>query len=101
MTYEKKKRNTAGEPLEALSPERPVKGAVLDGFGDVLGLQRTAALEIGHGARHFQDAVVGAGAEALLGHGTFQKPFAVGRKFAILADLAGRHLGVAINLLRG
>jgi hypothetical protein len=35
------------------------------------GLDRVGAFEVGDGAGHFQDAVVGAGSEALLGHGAF------------------------------
>src|ERR1700722_10726041 len=59
-------------------PVRTVEAAVLDGFGDVFGLDRVGAFEVGDGAGDFQDAVVGAGAEALLGHGAFEQAFAIG-----------------------
>jgi hypothetical protein len=37
----------------------------------MFGLDRVGAFEVADGAGHFQDAVVGAGSEALLGHGAF------------------------------
>src|SRR5437867_800818 len=40
-------------------PVGAVEGAVLDGFGDVAGLDLFAPLEIGHRARYLENAVVG------------------------------------------
>ncbi len=57
--------------------------------------------EIGDGARDFEDAVVGAGGEALLLHGALKQAFGVGAKFAVGADLAGGHLGVGEDLFAG
>jgi hypothetical protein len=59
---------------------------------------RFGGFEVGDGAGDFQDAVVGAGAEALLGHGAFEQAFAIGGERAGDADVAGGHLGVAVQL---
>ena len=83
------------------SPVGAVQAAVLDGFRDVLGLEIRRIFQIGDGAGDFQDAVVGAGAQALLGHGAFEQAFAVGGEFAEGADVAGRHLRVAVELFAG
>jgi hypothetical protein len=37
----------------------------------MFGLDWVGAFEVADGGRHFQDAVVGAGSNALLGHGAF------------------------------
>ena len=65
--------------LYSLDPERAVKGPILDRFAHVLrrdvdlatGRVRPTGglvIEIGDGARDFQDAVVGAGAEIQFAH---------------------------------
>jgi hypothetical protein len=41
-----------------------VNGAVLDGFGDVLGLEVGGVVEVGDGAGDFEDAIGGAGGES-------------------------------------
>ena len=46
-----------------LNPKRPVEGAILDRFADVLGCDIGLAVEIGDRARDFQDPIVSAGAE--------------------------------------
>ena len=48
--------------IPALRPIRPIEAAVLDGFGDVLGLEVCDVFQIGNRAGNFEDAVVGAGA---------------------------------------
>ena len=53
-------------------------------FGAMAGLPST----VDTGARDIQDAVVCAGAEALLGDGPFQQAFAMSGRFAVLPDLA-------------
>ena len=45
---------------ECSLPVGAVEGAVLDGFGDVAGLDFLLAFKVGHGAGDAQDAVVGA-----------------------------------------
>ena len=72
-----------------LGPVGAVEGAVLDGFGYVFGLDGWRLFDIGDGAGDLEDAVVGAGAESLLSHGALEQAFAVGRKIAEGADVAG------------
>src|SRR5207249_12303807 len=81
-----------------LRPVAAVEGPVLDGFGDVRGADGLGALDVGNGARDFQNAVVGAGAQTQAGHGVFEQAFALGRNIAIFADLSRAHLRVAVNL---
>src|SRR5439155_15844764 len=91
-------RPWADSSPEMLRPVATVEGPVLDGFGDVRGADGLGTLEVGDGARDFQNTVVGAGAQTQAGHGVFEQAFAVGRNIAILADLSRAHLGVAVNL---
>jgi hypothetical protein len=58
-----------------LTPEAAVKGAVLDGFGNVAYGNLWLCVEICDGARDFQYPVVGARAQTLLLHGAFKQPF--------------------------
>ena len=62
-----------------LRPIRAIQTAVLDGFGDVFGLEVHGVFQVGDGAGYFQDAVVGTRAETLLGHGAFEQALAVCR----------------------
>ena len=64
----------------------------------MFGLDRWGGFQVGDGAGHLQDSVVGAGGHAVLGHGAFQQAFAVGGKLAEGSNMAGSHLGVAVNL---
>lgn len=53
-----------GGPLcEQLRPVGPIQCPVLDRLRDVLGLKLGNAVEVRNGARDFQDAVVGSGAQ--------------------------------------
>ena len=63
----------------------------------MFGLEVGGILQIGDGARHLQDAIVGTRAKALLGHSPFEEPFAIRGQFAECADVARRHLGVAVE----
>lgn len=74
---------------EVLRPVGAVERAVLNSFGDVFGLNEGSVFDIGDRAGDFQDAVVRAGAQPLLGHGPFQQSFAVTGKLAEGADVAG------------
>jgi hypothetical protein len=60
----------------------------------MFGLDRVGAFEVGAGAGHFQDAVVGAGAEAPAGSWRVLAAFAIDRGRAGGTDVAGGHLGV-------
>src|SRR6266852_2074292 len=46
-----------------LRPQLPVQGAVLDGFGNMIGGELFGASQVGDGAGDFQDPVVSAGAQ--------------------------------------
>jgi len=97
----KPRRGERAVTRSLLRPVCPVQAAILDRFRNVLGLQVGSVFEICHRAGYFQDAVVGTGAQALLGHGAFQQAFAVGGEFAVRADVAGRHLGIAVKFFAG
>ena len=58
-------------PNLALRPERPIQRSVLDGFRNVLWFDWADSIEVSDGSGNFQDAIVGAGRETLLGHGAF------------------------------
>ena len=51
------------------SPQLSVQCAETDSFSDVIGGDAVGAFEVGDGAGDFQDAIVGAGAEVVFGHG--------------------------------
>ena len=82
----------------ALRPKRAIEGAVLDSLGNVLGFEVLLAFEVSDGAGYFKDAVVGAGAEPLLGHGALKQVLAVGGEMAEGVHVARRHLRVAVDL---
>jgi hypothetical protein len=63
------------------------------------GLDIGGMIEIGQRAGDFQNAIVGSGTQAHFSHGMFQVPPGVVSNLAMAADLPGRHLGVAINVL--
>lgn len=52
-----------------LCPERAIQRAVLDGLGDVLGLDRFSSFQVCNRSCDFEDAIMGAGGQSLLGHG--------------------------------
>jgi hypothetical protein len=54
-------------------------------------------LEVSDSFSHFQDAVMGAGGKPKAADGAFQKLLAIRRQRAILANLAGGHLGAGVN----
>ncbi len=60
-------------------------------------MRDSVAFQIGDGARHFQNAVVGARGEALLLHGALQQALGVGAEFAVGANLPGVHLRVGVD----
>jgi hypothetical protein len=51
------------------SPQLAIQCAKADGFGDMICRDAIGAFEIGDGAGDFEDAIVGAGAEVVFGHG--------------------------------
>lgn len=56
-----------------------------------------AAFQVGDGAGHLEDAVVGAGRETEAVGYHLQHPVAVGVQFAEFLDEARRHLGIAMD----
>ena len=75
----------------------------MDSFGEVFGGDGGGVIEVGHGPRDLEDAVVGAGGEAHAADGHFEGAFAGIVKRADFADIARRHAGVveAARLLYG
>jgi hypothetical protein len=59
----------------------------LNRFGNVFALHPWIAFQIGNRSGYLQDSIMGAGAQALLLHGSFQQAFAIGIQFAISSDL--------------
>ncbi len=55
-------------PVRHSRPQLAVEGAILNGFGDVFRCEPLRPRQIGNGAGHFQNAIVGAGAELQLVH---------------------------------
>lgn len=78
-----------------------VEGAVLDCFGEVRDLDGLCGLEVGDGARDFEDAVMGAGTHSLLEHGALEKALGIRAEFAVGADLARGHLRVGVDFFSG
>jgi len=77
-------------------PPAAVERAVLDGFGDVLGLDGCSAAQIGDSTGDLQDAVVGAGAEAEALDGELHETLASSIQRAVTTYLPGVHLGIAV-----
>ncbi len=75
--------------------------AVLNGFGEVLGGDGVGLVQIGDGARHFENTVVSSGGEAELAHGQLERALAGVVKAAELPQqLRGKlRVGVAALLL--
>ena len=69
----------------------------MDGLGQVGNREAFGAFKVCDGAGDFEDAIVGAGGEALLLHGTLKEAFSVGAQLAIGADLARGHLRIGVN----
>ena len=79
---------------------RAIQSAVLDGFGDMRSGDRIRAGEIGDGARHFEDAVIGARRQAKAHDGLFQQGFALRVRRTVALDFAGGEPGVGFVLPR-
>lgn len=81
----------------ALCPVAAVQIAITNGFGYVLRLDVFGSGEVGDGACHFQDAVIGAGGERELLHGGAQESDGLFVWFGKLMNHALRHLRVAVD----
>ena len=78
-------------------PVGAVEVAVADGFGQVGRPDVGAAVEVGNGAGHAEDAVVGAGREVEALHGRVQALLAGVVHDGMFADEGARHLCVAVD----
>ena len=87
--------------LKPLRPVGAVEGAVLDGFARVFGREGRGALEVGDGARNFQDAIVSAGGKAEALGGGLRDFFAFGGDGAMFADELRRHLRIGVDVFFG
>ena len=95
-------RSTSGQnSLWKSSPVTAIQSAVLDGLGQVGYGELLDAFEIGDGASDFEDAVVRAGGETLLLHGSLEETFGVGAKLAMGSDLTGVHLRIGVDFFAG
>ena len=72
----------------------PVEGTVLDGFGDVLGREGFRTVEIGNGARDFQDTVMRPRAESHFVDGQRHDLPGCVVQLTILPELLGTHPGI-------
>lgn len=84
-------------PTGRSRPHLPVQRAVTDGFQHVVGADFVVPAEIGQSTRHFENAVVGSGAEIHLAHGVFEAASGLGIEFAVLFDESRRHAAVVVN----
>ena len=77
----------------------PVQTPVLNRLGEVLLADMLTAFEVGDGPGDLEDAGEGAGRKAEPVGDQFQHPVAGGVQFAVFPEVAGVHLGVAVDLL--
>ena len=80
-----------------LLPHPPIETAILNRFRQMLLADMLGAFEIGDGAGDLEDARVAAGGEAEALGDEFEEAVAGFVRFAMLADEARRHLGVAVD----
>ena len=75
----------------------PIQAPILNRLGDMLFMNGGAAVKISNGAGYFEDAGIGSGRETEAVGDEFQHAVAGGIEFAVLFDVAGCHLGVAVD----
>ena len=68
----------------------------MEGFGEVVGLDGVAAVEVGDGAGELEDPMKGAGAELQLRHRRLDERLAGLVQLAVLAHLGWPHVGVGL-----
>ena len=99
MVTDARSTTLARDGREESGPVAAVEGSILDGLGKVGHGQALRSVEVGDSPRHLEDAVVGAGGESLLLHGTLEQPLGVGAELAVGADLTRGHLRIRVDLL--
>src|SRR3990167_1795567 len=77
--------------------QSPVQAPVLDGLGDMGGLDLLGSFEVGDGAADFEDAAVGAGAQAQFIDRHFEQLFSPFFDRAEALDIFCSHLGVSME----
>src|SRR5581483_8357611 len=82
-------------------PVTSVEGPILNSFAQMARCDICRVIEIGNGARDFQDAVVCAGRKAEPRDRCLQQLLAICGNRAVLADQFGRHLCVGIDAFFG
>ena len=90
-----------GSRSYALPPVIPVQTAILDCLcqvfrGDASRAIDVTVVKVGYGARHFEDAVVSAGAQAHAAHGHFEGALACCIQFAEFAQLLLRDMSIVV-----
>src|SRR6185437_2035874 len=86
------RRGCASRPVAA------VERTVLNGFSEMGDGELLGGFEVGDRAGDLENAVVSAGRESLLLHGTLEQAFGVCTQLAVGADLARGHLRVRVDL---
>ncbi len=79
---------------ESPFPQLPIEAPIRNRFGDVAFLEMLGAVQVGDGAGHAEDAVVGAGGEAEAFHGGVEKFLAGFVEDAELAELPAGHAAI-------
>ena len=77
--------------------QSPIQTPVLYGLGDVGGLDLFGSLEVGDGAADFEDAAVGAGAQAQFIDRHFEQLFSPFFDHAEALDIFCSHLGIGMD----
>ena len=65
----------------------------------MVGLDLFAGCKVGNGSGNLEDAVISTGRQTQAVHGLFEQSQSLGVDLAHLAQLLGRHLGIAVDVL--
>jgi hypothetical protein len=75
LGFEARRARTTVLHSLVLSPGRAIEGAVLDGLGEVLGLDRFSSFQVGDCPCDLQDTVISSGSQTMLCHCAFLTVF--------------------------
>src|SRR2546427_3231257 len=87
--------------IVSLRPVGAVERAIVDGFGNVSGIDFVGIFEVSDRAADFQNAIVGSRGETQTGHGAFQHRLAFGVNATVKTNQTRRHCGIRENSLCG